>query len=99
MFFRYVTVHSFFSESSESIANLLTKMCLQSEVINSGSAVKVTVPPTRSDVIHACDIIEDVAIAFGYNNIKMTLPCSATIGEQVSFSLDIWLALFGFLMF
>ena len=35
------------------------------------------------DVIHACDIIEDVAIAFGYNNIKKTVPKTSTIGEQV----------------
>ena len=26
-------------------------------------------PPTRSDVLHACDIMEDVAIAYGYNNL------------------------------
>jgi phenylalanyl-tRNA synthetase beta subunit len=27
------------------------------------------VPPTRSDILHACDVVEDVAIAHGYNNI------------------------------
>lgn len=29
----------------------------------------VRVPPTRSDILHACDVMEDVAIAYGYNNL------------------------------
>ena len=33
-------------------------------------------------MIHACDIIEDVAIAHGYNNIKKTIPKTNTIAEQ-----------------
>lgn len=64
------------------IAELLSKMCLESEVVDSDVAVKVRIPPTRSDVLHACDIIEDVAIAYGYNNIEMTFPKSTTIGDQ-----------------
>ena len=36
-----------------------------------------------SDVIHACDIIEDVAIAYGYNNITRTIPNTNTVGQQV----------------
>ncbi|AES99190.1 phenylalanine--tRNA ligase beta subunit, cytoplasmic [Medicago truncatula] len=30
----------------------------------------VSVPPTRSDVLHPCDVMEDVAIAYGFNAIK-----------------------------
>ena len=26
------------------------------------------------DVIHSCDIVEDAAIAYGFNNVKMTIP-------------------------
>ena len=36
------------------------------------------------DVIHPCDIYEDIAIAYGYNNIEKKLPRTATIAEQVS---------------
>ena len=61
----------------------LLKTIFRSEVISQETGeVKVTIPPTRSDVIHACDIIEDVAIAYGYNNIVKTLPRSMTIGSQ-----------------
>lgn len=30
---------------------------------------RVTVSPLRADVLHACDIAEDVGVAFGFNNI------------------------------
>lgn len=71
-----------FSETPESIARLLSRMYLTSEVVSNGDSVKVTIPPTRHDVIHACDIYEDVAIAYGYNNIKRTIPKTSTIGQQ-----------------
>jgi hypothetical protein len=34
-----------------------------------GGALTVRVPPTRSDILHPCDVMEDVAIAHGYNNL------------------------------
>ena len=37
-----------------------------------------------SDVLHACDIVEDVAIAFGYNNVKMTFPKTNCVAKQVT---------------
>ena len=39
-------------------------------------------PPTRHDVIHACDIIEDVAIAYGYNNVERSAPHTSCIAQQ-----------------
>ena len=35
-----------------------------------------------TDVIHACDVIEDVAIAYGYNSVKRTIPNTNCIAEQ-----------------
>lgn len=72
-----------FSESTESIAQLLTKMCLRSEVEGEGGQIQVEIPPTRSDVIHACDIMEDAAIAYGFNNIVRTTPRTYTVANQV----------------
>ena len=31
--------------------------------------IEVQVPITRSDVMHVCDLIEDICIAFGFNNV------------------------------
>ena len=43
---------------------------------------KVGVSPVRSDILHACDIIEDVGIAYGYNTIPKVFPPTNTMGKQ-----------------
>ena len=45
---------------------------------------KVLVPAWRTDVIHEVDIIEDAAIAYGYDNLSPEIPKVSTIGEQSS---------------
>ncbi|KER29798.1 hypothetical protein T265_03705 [Opisthorchis viverrini] len=40
----------------------------------SSGLLSVRIPPTRHDILHACDIVEDVAIAHGYDNIPEQLP-------------------------
>jgi len=58
-------------------------MCLKSSVLKESDGIMVEVPPTRHDIIHACDLYEDVAIAYGYNNIPKTIPKTTTIGSQL----------------
>ncbi|XP_056904689.1 phenylalanine--tRNA ligase beta subunit [Takifugu flavidus] len=70
------------SESTERIAQLLTRMCLLSHPTGVGDEIEVEIPPTRSDVIHACDIVEDAAMAYGFNNITRTIPRTYTIANQ-----------------
>lgn len=55
------------------MVKLLCKMMLPTEAV-SEQQLKVEIPCTRSDILHACDIMEDVAIAYGFNNIEKTLP-------------------------
>lgn len=43
---------------------------------------KVSVPAWRCDVLHEVDIIEDIAIAYGYENLAPEIPKVATIGEE-----------------
>ena len=45
--------------------------------------IEVTVPPTRSDILHAVDVIEDIAIAHGYNNILRKLPDTFLVGKAL----------------
>lgn len=57
------------------MSRLLTKMSLSAEPADiSGNAIRVTIPAMRSDIFHACDIMEDVAIAYGFNRIPKTIP-------------------------
>lgn len=64
------------------IADLLDRMSLTTTIVDD-KKVSVAVPITRSDVLHACDVVEDVAISFGYNNIQRVVPQTLTTGKQV----------------
>ena len=44
--------------------------------------------PFSIDIIHECDIIEDVAIAYGFNEIAKKLPRTNTIAQQVCLKLS-----------
>jgi len=68
--------------STEEIVNLLARMQLHAIIIDNGKKIKVEVPATRPDILHPCDIMEDVAIAYNFNKIKKTLPQLITIGIQ-----------------
>ena len=68
--------------TEDEMAKLLTKMFLKSEVLPDGR-LRCIVPPCRADVIHPCDIYEDIAIAYGYNNIQKQIPRTSTIAKQL----------------
>ncbi|KAI9735328.1 MAG: phenylalanine--tRNA ligase subunit beta [Claussenomyces sp. TS43310] len=74
------------SESPESICELLTKMCYSAKPSSKDqNIVDVTIPPNRADVLHQCDIMEDVAIAYGFNNLPRSTPNkSATIAKPLA---------------
>ncbi|CAF1165981.1 unnamed protein product [Didymodactylos carnosus] len=62
-------------------AQLLTRMCLKTCVLNTDT-LQVTIPPTRADILHFCDIAEDCAVAYGFNKIQKTVPKTSCIGNQ-----------------
>ncbi len=43
---------------------------------------KVLIPAWRTDILHEVDIIEDIAIAYGYDLLKPKIPEVATIAEE-----------------
>jgi phenylalanyl-tRNA synthetase beta chain len=70
--------------SDQEIIAYLRKMGMpatidQSDKETGEPTVIVDVPPTRSDVLHACDIMEDVAVAYGINRIPRTIPDTNTV--------------------
>lgn len=44
----------------------------------------VEIAPWRTDILHEVDLIEDVAIAYGYDNFVPEIPDISTIGEENS---------------
>jgi len=54
---------------------------LVKKVSDDGKSVSVEVPPTRSDILHKCDVAEDIGIGFGFNNIAREYPPTNTVGS------------------
>jgi phenylalanyl-tRNA synthetase beta chain len=72
-------------ESPQTICELLTKMSYTAKPSSKDkNLIEVSIPPTRADVLHQCDIMEDVAIAYGFNNLPRPSPNkSATIAQPL----------------
>lgn len=62
--------------SEKELKNYLEKM---GHDYNKG---QVETPCWRTDVLHEIDLIEDVAIAYGYDNFEPEIPKIASIGEE-----------------
>jgi phenylalanyl-tRNA synthetase beta chain len=45
------------------------------------------VPSYRADILHQIDLVEDIAIAYGYENFKAKIPNVATIGQEDKFEI------------
>ena len=51
---------------------------------SSSDLLLVSIPPTRADILHQCDIMEDVAIAYGFNRLPRYFPSvSSTIAAPL----------------
>lgn len=49
----------------------------------SDDIVEVAVPASRPDILHECDLMEDVAIAFGFNNLPTQFPSTSTVAKPL----------------
>jgi phenylalanyl-tRNA synthetase beta chain len=48
-----------------------------------GEKMKIEFPPTRSDILHPCDLVEDIGIGYGFNNIQKVFPETNTVGSYM----------------
>ncbi|ADC66264.1 phenylalanyl-tRNA synthetase, beta subunit [Ferroglobus placidus DSM 10642] len=69
-----------FKLSDEEIKLALGRMRYGFEI--GGEVIKVFVPPYRADIMHEWDIIEDIAIGYGYDRIQPTYPPTPGIGRE-----------------
>lgn len=77
----YITSRLGVSLDASGVAGCLRRMMIEAHAVDA-STVQTFLPPTRSDVLHACDLAEDVAIAYGFNNIPGKTPTEHTIAGQ-----------------
>lgn len=66
---------------SDGVKHLLQKMG-HGLAEGGNGRVTVQVPAYRNDILHPVDLVEDVAIAYGYHNIVPSLVPTFTVGEE-----------------
>jgi len=69
-----------FELSDREIISSLEKMRFGAMV--NGEIVEVLVPPYRADIMHEWDVIEDIAIGYGYEKIMPEYPTTMTLGSE-----------------
>jgi phenylalanyl-tRNA synthetase beta chain len=73
--------------SSPEIAKLLRRMTLYASVsTRNADQIDTLIPATRPDIMHECDIMEDAAIAYGFNNLPDTFPTTSTVAQPLAMS-------------
>ncbi len=48
---------------------------------------KALIPAYRTDIMHQADLMEDIAIAYGYENFDAIIPNVATVGQEERFEI------------
>ena len=73
------------SLSPDEMCRLLRKMCYHAKPSKTAGLLDVDVPVTRADVLHQADIMEDVAVAYGFNKLPRSFPSkSGTIAKPLA---------------
>ncbi|HLE06446.1 MAG TPA: phenylalanine--tRNA ligase subunit beta [Candidatus Nanoarchaeia archaeon] len=65
---------------TRSMPVLLRKMGF--DAIRDGEDLCVSIPCYRTDIMHPMDLVEDIAISFGYMNFNPTLPTARGVGKE-----------------
>ncbi|MDH5450456.1 MAG: phenylalanine--tRNA ligase subunit beta [Candidatus Bathyarchaeota archaeon] len=63
------------------VVECLRKCRLDAERVNKG-VLEVSISAYRIDVLHEVDLVEEVAIGYGYYRLKPTRPTTVTTGQQ-----------------
>ena len=66
--------------NEKQITKLLSKMGI--ELKKQKGKFYALIPPQRTDILHWIDLVEEVAIAYGYNNFKPIIPNISTIAKE-----------------
>lgn len=82
----YINACCGLSLSAKEICTLLERMSHTASPSNaSEDLIDVYIPPTRADVLHQADIMEDVAIAYGFNSLPRAFPnISGTVAQPLA---------------
>jgi phenylalanyl-tRNA synthetase beta chain len=78
----YINAACGLSLPRQEISTLLTRMSLSAQPSSTDQdLIEVEVPCTRPDILHECDIMEDAAIAYGFNELPRHMPTTNTVAK------------------
>jgi len=78
-----IETHIGFKLSAEDVVQSLSKMGFDVSISSKNPiAFEISIPAYRADILHKYDIIEDVAIGYGYAAIPAALPETYTVGTS-----------------
>jgi len=69
--------------SGKEIMDCLAKMGYDSRLIDENK-IDVDIPSWRADILHEIDLVEDVAVGYGYDRFETDFPKSLTFGKALS---------------
>lgn len=75
----YINSSCGLSLSPADICTRLKRMGYKAAPSKDPDMLDVQVPPTRADVLHQADIMEDVAISYGFNKLPRSFPSKAPV--------------------
>ena len=67
--------------SEKEAIKCLLKCRLDAEKREKG-ILETAIPPYRIDILHEVDLVEEVAVGYGYYRLNPTIPVAITVGEQ-----------------
>jgi len=67
--------------SIDEAAHCLRKCRLDAKPLEK-DVLEVAIPPYRIDILHEIDLVEEVAIGYGYYRLEPTMPVTVTVGEK-----------------
>ena len=81
----YINECSGLKLSPPEICSLLSRMSYTAKPSSaSKDLLDISIPPTRADVLHQCDIMEDLCIAYGFNKLPRSFPSkSGTVAQPL----------------
>lgn len=83
----YINSYTGLTLSPQDLASMLERMGLQATAVSDPKAdLSLLIPPTRPDILHPVDLVEDAAIAYGFNKLPRAFPAVSTVAQPLEVS-------------
>ncbi|CAE6437834.1 unnamed protein product [Rhizoctonia solani] len=83
----YINSFTGLTLTPQELAPMLQRMGLQATATNEPDAdLTLLIPPTRPDILHPVDLVEDAAIAYGFNKLPRAFPAVNTVAQPLEVS-------------